>query len=193
MCRQKQRWAEYSTGTLTPERLKLDQLEMELETAERNGSAANITAAKSRLKAQERIVKKSIETMERYQVHYQRSLFHLGVTLAHECFHLLTGLWTGFGRARTPERFGSEFASEEDQDYGEAGQWWEYRHGFDGLGSLAWGIKDKKKDDPYALDDDTLSAGIPFIRTLANGGTWTRISTAYIQDVIRTGKSTSGS
>lgn len=61
-----------------------------------------------------------------------------------------------------------------------------------------WGKDDPKKDDPYPLKDEILLAGIPFVRHLrykadgsSDGVVWTRISHAYIRDVISKGEYTS--
>lgn len=141
---------------------------------------------------------------ENYQIHYERSLFQLAATLAHECFHVLTGLWSGFNVGSTPPTFSgadesdSEGESEnedESEDEGEAGDWWEYKHGFNGSVHLVWSRSGTKaEDDPYPLDNENMSAGIPFVHQKRysidgspNGEVWTRISHAYIRDVIKKG------
>lgn len=136
-----------------------------------------------------------------YEIHYERSLFHLAVTLTHECFHVLTGYWTGFVKEFTPPKYYGAFpigglkGPDEPDEAGEAGDWWEYKHGFNGSVNLVWNIDGRDKGDPYPLDDQSMSAGIPFLRQTRtrddgsiDGEEWTRISHNFIRDYIKKGK-----
>lgn len=176
----------------------MEKLQGDVEKAQQNKNTKATTAAEIKLKAHLKERQDMESQIKNYQVHYERSLFHLGVTLAHECFHVLTGLWTGTFKLGTPYKLGGAYADRDpEKKRGEAGDWWEYQSGFNGSVNLAWGKNDKKKDDPYPLRDDNLSAGVPFVRQLryradgsGDGVAWTRISHAYIKDIINKGEPT---
>lgn len=192
MCKLKERMAEYKM-TYTQEWLsKLDSLEYDLERAQESKDPEAIGAADLVLKQHRGICHKMGKFSRNYKIHYERSLFHLAATLAHECFHVLTGYWTGSKKENTPPRFYGEFP---DNDRGEAGEWWEYKHGFNGSVDLVWNKHGKNEDDPYPLDDENMSAGIPFLKQIrysdygsTEGAEWTRISHAFIRDFIEKGR-----
>lgn len=169
----------------------MDSLETELQLAEESKDKGVIDAAQLKLNQHHKICQEMETISKNYKIHYERSLFHIAATLAHECFHVLTGLWTGFVKEITPPDF---FGSSKNEKEGEAGEWWAYNHGFDGAVHLVWHQSGKKKDDPNPLDDDDLSAGIPFVKQirygddgLKNGEEWTQISHDYIKDIIKKG------
>lgn len=175
---------------------KLEKLQGDAENARKSKDPKAITAAEHNLKVHTKACQEMQSQIKNYDEHFERSLFHLGVTLAHEVFHVLTGLWTGDFKVGTPYKLGGAYADKDKKKvHGEAGDWWEYQSGFNGSINLAWGKDDKKKDDPHPLKDDNLSAGVPFVRQLRykadgsnDGVTWTRISHAYIKDIIATGE-----
>lgn len=172
---------------------KLDRLKDDLERAQENRDPKEIAAAELIFRQHDKTCRKMREFSKNYKIHYERSLFHLAVTLAHECFHVLTGYWTGFIEEFTPPKFFGEYL---DEGRGEAGEWWEYKHGFNGSVDLVWNKHGKDKDDPYPLpvDDKNMSAGIPYLKQLryeddgSTGAEWTRISHAFIKDFIEKGR-----
>lgn len=172
---------------------KLASLKNDLRKARKTKDREAIAAAEIAFKHHDKICDEMEEFSRNYKIHYERSLFHIAATLAHECFHVLTGLWTGFVKEITPPSF---FGASEDSKQGEAGEWWTYNYGFRGAVHLVWNKTDKTKDDPYPLDDENFSAGIPFLKHIryrsdgsADGQVWTRISHDYIRDFIKEGKS----
>ncbi|KAL2272414.1 hypothetical protein FJTKL_06582 [Diaporthe vaccinii] len=187
MCRLKDRMAEYKK-TDTPKWLsKTHGLEDDLRRAQESRDPKAITAAEFALNQHDEICGEMKRFSRNYKVHYERSLFYLAVTIAHEGFHVLTGYWTGFVE-QTPPKFCGEFP---EDGRGEAGEWWEYKHGFNGFTDLVWHKQGKDKDDPYPLDDENMSAGIPFLKQTRRrddgsaGAEWTRISHAFIKRIHR--------
>lgn len=183
--------AEYKR-TYTQEWLsKLDSVEDDLHRAQESRDPKAIAAAELAVKQHREICQEMEKISKNYKIHYERSLFHLAATLAHECFHVLTGYWTGFVKEYTPPKFCGEFPN---RDRGEAGEWWEYKHGFNGLVDLVWNKDGKDKDDPYPLDDENMAAGIPYLKQTryeddgSTGAEWTRISHAFIKDFIEKGR-----
>lgn len=167
---------------------------------ERSHESNESVTSESKIKMYEKHLREVETEAKNYQVHYRRSLFQLGVSLAHECFHVLTGRWTGIHEIGTPYKQGEIYKDKRDDEieekrHGEAGFQWEYQYGFNGSINLAWGKNDKKKGDPYPLKDDELAAGVSFVRKLSSKPdgtpevTWARIAHAYIQDVTTQGRS----
>jgi hypothetical protein len=198
MCSLKLRRAELRIAS-SEEDLKLDKLKTECQRAREKNDSKALAAVEVKVKSQEKHLREMEKEATNCQVHYRRSLFQLGVTLAHECFHVLTGLWTGDFRVGTPYKLGGIYTERDDSgiaDHGEAGFWWEYKHGFNGSINLVRGKNIKQKDDPYPLKDEKLAAGVSFLRKLEykpDGTpivTWTRVAHAYIQDVTARGEST---
>lgn len=173
---------------------KKDSLENDLKRARKSRDPKAIAAAKSVLQLHRKICHEMRKISKNYKIHYERSLFLLAVTLGHECFHVLTGYWTGFVKEFTPPKFFGEF-SNSCRNRGEAGEWWEYKHGFNGSVNLVWNNHGKDEDDPYPLDDENFSAGIPFLKEKryrndgsSDGAEWTRISHKFIKDFIEKGR-----
>lgn len=200
LCRQKDHWVESRKAFSRVDwETNREKLEDNVEKARQGKDRKAFDTAKAKLEDYRKEKRDMEREIKNSQVHYERSLFHLGVTLAHECFHVLTGLWTGDFEVGTPYKLGGAYAGKDpEQEHGEAGDWWEYQSGFNGSVNLVWGKDDPKKDDPHPLKDESLLAGIPFVRQLrykadgsSDGAAWTRISHAYIKDVINKGEYTS--
>lgn len=193
MCTLKQRVAEYDTKYVQDWQPKLDQLEAAVQEAQKSNEEDAIDAAESDLGNYQEMCDARRNLTKSYKIHYERTLFVLAVTIAHECFHVLTGYWTGVDEAFTPPDFFGELPK---VGRGEAGEWWEFKHGFNGSANLVWNNRGKEKDDPYPLDNEKMSAGIPFLKQIryrddesVGGATWTRISHNFIRDVLEKGKS----
>ncbi|KAL1853925.1 hypothetical protein Daus18300_011667 [Diaporthe australafricana] len=117
------------------------------------------------------------QRIKKTQLNYERSQFHITVTLAHELFHVLTGFWTGTDRPGTPpDLYGGHHG---DEEAGEAGWWWEIRHMFKGEIHFYYDTT-----DPLGPKQ----SGIPFMKD-HESETFTRISDAYVRDIYSKGKS----
>lgn len=191
LCKLKELMADYKRRFTQDYQSKRQKLSADVEEAEKSNDEEAIAAAKLDLQHYERSYHKMRKFTKNYKIHYERTLFIVAVTLAHECFHVLTGYWTGNDKEVTPPKF---FGQSLNKDKGEAGEWWEVKHGFKGSANLVWNNLGKDKDDPYPLDDEKMSAGIPFLKQIrrkddgsVDGVKWTRISHGFIRDVLEKG------
>lgn len=191
MCALKKRLAECKRSHTQEWKQKLERLEDAVLEAQNTVDPKVIATAESDLQDYRREYLDMGKVCENYQVHYERLLFVLAAAVTHECFHVLTGFWSGFIKIFTPPKFFGAYPGKD----GEAGEWWEYKHGFNGSVNLAWNRSGKNLDDPYPLDDENMSAGIPFIKKTryrdggsSDGEEWTRISHTFIRDYIKKGK-----
>lgn len=193
MCALKERMAEYKRSHTQQWQSKLERLEGEFLEAQKSNDPKAAAEAKFDLQEYRRSYQEMGMFTKNYEIHYERSLFQLAATLAHEAFHVLTGYWSGFTSILTPPRFSGPNQYENE---GEAGEWWSYKHGFNGSVDLVWNRSGKGKDDPYPLDDENMSAGVPFLKQTryrddgpSDGEEWTRISHTFIKDFLKKGKS----
>lgn len=191
MCTLKKKMTEYNAAYTQGWTSKLNTLEVRVREARNSHDEDAIAAAESDLRNYERRYDEMGKFTDNYKIHYERTLFILAITLAHECFHVLTGYWTGTDKEVTPPRF---YGDSRKSGRGEAGEWWEYNHGFNGLANLVWNNRGKNQDDPYPLDNEKLSAGIPLLKQKryrddesVDGAEWRLISHAFIRDVLEKG------
>lgn len=169
-----------------------ESLEDDLQRARDGKDPKAIAAAEVAFKQYSEVCHQREKLCKNYKVHYERSLCHMAITIAHECFHVLTGYWSGFEDVLTPVKYFGHFTRSDRGDAGEAGEWWEVEHAFNGFIMPAWNRSGKSKDDPYPLDDENNSAGVLFIREKrsSDGGLeWTRVSHTFVRDIIEKGKS----
>ncbi|KAG6358644.1 hypothetical protein INS49_012162 [Diaporthe citri] len=193
MCALKIRMAEYKRSHTQQWQSKLERLEGDVLEAQKSNDSTVVAAAEFDLQEYRRSYQEMGKFTKNYEIHYERCVFQLAATLAHECFHVLTGFWTGFVQVITPPKFSGP---NRYNDEGEAGEWWAYKHGFNGSVELVWNTSGKGKDDPYPLDDENMSAGVPFLKQTRyrddgtpDGEEWTQISHTFIKDFIKKGKS----
>lgn len=93
-------------------KLKKPQGDVEKARQSKNPNPKVIDAAETKFRDGRRDYKEMESQIKNYQVHYERSLFHLGVTLAHECFHVLTGFWAEDFKVGILYKLGGAYASE---------------------------------------------------------------------------------
>lgn len=110
------------------------------------------------------------------QLNYERSQFHVVVTIAHELFHVLTGFWTGTNRPGTPPDLSGGLHG--DARRGESGWWWEIRHMFKGEVHFYYDTT-----DPMGAKQ----SGIPFMEDHEKE-TYTRLSDTYVRDIYSKGR-----
>ncbi|KAJ0120151.1 hypothetical protein J7T55_001006 [Diaporthe amygdali] len=129
---QNQRMVEYQKAVTRQPRWKpgLAQLENGILKAQRNKDPKDLAAAEAKHKEHRKNYRRMSELTKNYKLRYKGSLSHLGSTLVHERFHVLTGLWIGTKKLGTPLRLGGGFAN--DYAQGEAGDWCEYQGGSTG-------------------------------------------------------------